>query len=145
MNFVQVRRFSLMRAWLMICLSNSNPIWYFFHLSPRQNIFLNDKAEFVLNSHELFFDFLIRKQRKIGKFKLVWTGNSIIRGYRYFVYICIKLVQINFLRECILFAANANFRRRCTCGYLVKWSIIWFYFMKISCCAEWYMLNFIYE
>ena len=80
-------------------IDDTNPIWYFFHLSPRQNIFLNDKAEFVLNSHELFFDFLIWKQGKIGKFKLVWTGNSIIRGYRYFANICIKFVQIDFLQN----------------------------------------------
>ena len=39
-----------------------------FHLSPRQNIFLNDKADFVINSHELFSNFLIRKQGKLGKF-----------------------------------------------------------------------------
>ena len=80
-----------MRAWLMIRLSNSNSIWYFFHLSPRQNIFLNDKADFVISSHELFSNFLIRKQGKLGKFKLARTGNSIIRDYRYFAYIWIHL------------------------------------------------------
>ena len=113
----------------------------FFHLRPRQKIFLSDRAEFVINSHELFFDFLIRKQGKIDKFKLVWTGKSIIHGYRYFAYICIKFVQIDFLCERILVASNAYFRRRCTCGYLVKWSTIWSISWKIICFAKQYMFN----